>query len=145
MNVCTIAKTYIVIKEENLFQSIRKKEAIDYLKTTIRPNQWRSAEWVDMSVPPRYGMTTSNISESANSMIEMGRKGTWLDCMHELISIMVLKIVKLRRTTNSNENKTNPLVRYVLKKDGMVVKSFIDYINYHVIISISCCFVVIII
>ena len=50
-------------------------------------------------------MTTSNISESANSMIEMGRKGTWLDCMHELISIMVLKIVKLRRTAVSNENK----------------------------------------
>ena len=102
---CTIAKTYTVIQEENLFQSIKKEEAVDNLKTVIRPNQWRSAEWVDMSLPPRYGMTTSNISESANSMIDMGRRGTWLDCMHELISIMVLKIVKLRRTAVSNENK----------------------------------------
>ena len=82
----------------------------------IRPNQLRSVEWMDMSFPPRYGMRTSNIQNMQISMIEMGRKGTWLDCMHEQTSIMVLKIVKLRRIADSNENKTNPLVAYVLKK-----------------------------
>ena len=81
--------TYTTIKVENQFKRIRKPESIDYLNNTINPNHCRSAEWIDLSLAPRYGIATFNILESAKSVIELGRKETWMDFLHEVISKMI--------------------------------------------------------
>ena len=53
--------------------------------------------WLEnRTLPPRFGVRTSNTSESTNSMFECSRDGSWLSCVHTMLSKMVLRIVSLR-------------------------------------------------
>jgi MULE transposase domain len=56
----------------------------------IPASAWRNTEWVrDPSLPPRYGIWTSNMSEVTNSMFEEAREGSWLQSLHTMITKMM--------------------------------------------------------
>ena len=66
--------------------------------TDIIPNTWRNTCWnLDDSLPPRYGINTSNISESSNSMFEKARDCSWLDSIDIMLDIMSNRIYLLKK------------------------------------------------
>jgi transposase-like protein len=74
-DICNISKTFSVYQENNMLDNIKEssKLAYDYLvgDNGIEPSKWRSTEWMkDRTLPPRYGIVSTNISESSNSMYE---------------------------------------------------------------------------
>lgn len=97
-----IAKTHCNIEEGKYLLIIGNKcaAAKQYLEA-IDPTKWRSCEWVtnDCTIrfPSRYGITSSNISEAANSMFEDARRGTWFHTIVEMIRTISNRIVSLRR------------------------------------------------
>jgi transposase-like protein len=63
-SVVNIAKTFSARIEDSLLEELEKlsRPARVYLEN-IERKRWRSSEWVrDGSLPPRYGITSSNIS-----------------------------------------------------------------------------------
>ena len=45
-------------------------------------NSWCSTAWLDNpNLPPRYGIITTNMSESMNNMLSEARDGSWLETM----------------------------------------------------------------
>jgi hypothetical protein len=59
-------------------------EAHDYLvgDAGIVASKWRSTKWLrNTELPPRYGIVSTNISESSNSMYDEARKLLWLYCL----------------------------------------------------------------
>ena len=72
--------------------------------TDIDQEPWRNTSWIqNISLPPRYGINTTNISESTNSMILEARKGTWLDAINTIIDICIRKISKLKNDYEGKE------------------------------------------
>ncbi|KAG7367563.1 hypothetical protein IV203_030234 [Nitzschia inconspicua] len=64
----------------------------------IPREQWQGTAWIENpSLPPRFGTVTTNMSESANSMLEKARNGSWLDCIDKIVSIMLERICTLRQ------------------------------------------------
>jgi hypothetical protein len=79
-----LSKTYSVAEAEEFLSEIGrlKPEARVYVES-IDPKVWCSTEWVhDTTLPPRYGITTSNNAEAVNSMCDEGRKLVWLFTVH---------------------------------------------------------------
>lgn len=65
----------------------------------IPSNRWRNTAWlVDTTLPPRYGVVSSNMSEAANAMFEKARDGSWLHSINVILTTMVERIAKLRET-----------------------------------------------
>ncbi|KAG7365455.1 MULE transposase domain containing protein [Nitzschia inconspicua] len=63
----------------------------------ISANQWRSTAWVDdPTLPPRFGIVTTNMSESVNSMVGDARDGSWLECTNDIVRKMMNRICSLR-------------------------------------------------
>ena len=50
----------------------------------------------DTGLPPRYGILTSNISESANSMFNNARDGTWLNTIDSILAYTMERISTIR-------------------------------------------------
>ncbi|KAG7363597.1 hypothetical protein IV203_026958 [Nitzschia inconspicua] len=62
----------------------------------ISANQWRSTAWVDdPTLPPRFGIVTTNMSESVNSMVGDARDGSWLECTNDIVRKMMNRICSL--------------------------------------------------
>ncbi|KAG7363118.1 hypothetical protein IV203_026478 [Nitzschia inconspicua] len=69
----------------------------EYLKEMPK-EQWQGTAWIENpSLPPRFGIVTTNMSKSANSMLEKERNGSWLDCIDQILSIMLERICALRQ------------------------------------------------
>jgi hypothetical protein len=103
-----LSKTYSTAEAEDFLLQMEKvkPEARTYVEA-IDPKVWRSTEWVvDSTLPPRYGITTSNNSESVNSMLDVGRKLAWLYTIHFVLEKMCERICILREqyknTTDMN-------------------------------------------
>jgi hypothetical protein len=65
----------------------------------IPRNRWRNTAWLeDTTLPPRYGVLSSNMSEAANAMFEKARDGSWLNSIDVILTTMVERIAKLRQT-----------------------------------------------
>ncbi|KAG7358228.1 hypothetical protein IV203_014815 [Nitzschia inconspicua] len=65
--------------------SVRGKKYLE----GISANQWRSTVWVDdPTLPPRFSVVTTNMSESANSMVGDARTGSWLECTNNIVRTM---------------------------------------------------------
>jgi hypothetical protein len=65
--------------------------------TNISPDIWLSTEWVtNTSLPPRYGIVNSNMSESTNNMLEQARHVSWLEAIDFIITKMSKRISTLR-------------------------------------------------
>lgn len=79
----------------------------------IEPNQWKGTAWLDdLGLPPRYGIVTSNMSESANSMFGKAREGSWLHSIDTILGTMTERIAMLRKRVADKEG----IVPTVLKK-----------------------------
>jgi transposase-like protein len=75
-----IAKTFSVQKERLWLLQLNKisPKAYEYI-LSIDPTTWRTSSWSkDETLPPRYGITSSNISEATNSMFDKARNCPWL-------------------------------------------------------------------
>jgi hypothetical protein len=76
---------------------------------------WRLSEWVtDQSLPPRFGIISLNMSESANSMFEDARHGSWLDTMDFILDKMCNRISQLQKNVK-NCCGISPTTRGVLE------------------------------
>ncbi|KAG7344893.1 MULE transposase domain containing protein [Nitzschia inconspicua] len=70
----------------------------------ISANQWRSTAWVDdPTLPPRFGIVTTNMSESVNSMVGDARDGSWLECTNDIVRKMMNRICSLREENYGRE------------------------------------------
>jgi hypothetical protein len=77
--------------------------AREYLED-IPAMQWRSTAWLDdPRLPPRFGIYTSNMSESTNNMFESARDGSWLLSMDTMLSTIMKRISKLREKHRGKE------------------------------------------
>jgi hypothetical protein len=66
-----------------------------YLES-ISPKQRRSAAWIDDDrLPPRCGIITSSLSESANNMFEDARSCSWMYSVDTILGIMMERISKM--------------------------------------------------
>jgi hypothetical protein len=93
-----------------LARTFSRLEAADYLSKienisaagrqyldSIPKNQWLNTAWLeDPTLPKRYGIITTNMSESANSMFEEARDVSWLRSVHLILGKMCQRITDLR-------------------------------------------------
>jgi zinc finger SWIM domain-containing protein 3 len=92
--VIQLSKTFSTTYADDLLQ--RMNEASRDYVSRIDQQVWRSVAWLqDESLPPRYGIVTSNMSESANSMFEQARDVHWLSSLNLMLTKMVERIATL--------------------------------------------------
>ena len=91
-----IAKTFSTRQEKYFFRELTKiKPAAAEYVSQIEPTCWRSTCWITEgteNLPPRYGITTLNMSESINNMLKKARNSIWLYAMHNILEIIIQKI-----------------------------------------------------
>ena len=106
-SVSKIAQTFDFTKEYQYFEELRQKskKACDYL-SNIDPKTWRCTAWMGNELlPPRYGIYTSNTSESANNMFKEARQGSWLDIIDTMLDITIQRNAALFEKYKTNQNK----------------------------------------
>ncbi len=106
-----IGMCYSISKEEKLFEELRKinKNAETYI-LKMNPERWRNTQWwKNNSLPPRYGILTSNSSESCNSMFKDARTCGWLASLDKMLHITQVKIASLR---DAYKDKTGMITCY---------------------------------
>ena len=102
--IISIAKTYSARHAVHLIGDVRrhKPEAADYIEGIT--DLWRSAHWMQPQcnpldrtrvMPPRYGIVTSNTSESVNNMLKTAHDVNWMDCVDTILDIMSTRISTL--------------------------------------------------
>ena len=82
-----LATTFSIRQADEWLEKIGtiSNKARQYLEE-IPANQWRSTAWLDdLGFPPRYGIVTSNMSESMNNMFEKARDGSWLQSIDSIL------------------------------------------------------------
>ena len=120
--VCAIAKTFSTRRSTRLFDEIRKvkPDAVKYLEDLTNAGVlWRSTQWYSAptSMPPRYGIVTSNTSEAVNNMFYDARDCGWLDAVNKLVDIMSTRICTCRaKYMERHGSEVVPRVAQMLKK-----------------------------
>jgi hypothetical protein len=104
--IINLAKTFSTLEENKYFDNIEKlsKSAYNYVEN-IDPTRWRSTAWLDdtIKLPPRFGIVTSNVSESSNHMLEEARVGTWLYTIEKIWDITSNRISEKYLTSKNME------------------------------------------
>jgi hypothetical protein len=103
--VHSLSKTFSHREATELMRKVEQisKKVRNYLEKTTA-NQWRSTSWLDdPSLPPRYGIVTSNMSESMNNMFEKARSGSWLYSVDTILGIMLKHIDNQRMEVHGKE------------------------------------------
>lgn len=99
--VLNLAKTFSLTKAEAIVDELPVKVR-EYLEG-IEDSTWRNTAWIeDPELPIRYGITSSNISEAANSMFDTARDGPWLYCVDTILAIMADRISFMRTEHKKN-------------------------------------------
>jgi hypothetical protein len=111
-HIYDIAKTFSSYQEHKMLETIRKQAppAYEYLvgANGIAAHKWRSTEWLrNKTLPPRYGIVSTNSSESSNSMCEDVRRLPWLYCVDMILNSMSSRIALLREAS-ANESGLVP-------------------------------------
>lgn len=118
-DVIGIARTFSTRQEEFLLAQVQSvsPKAHQYL-CDIPESKWRSTEWLQKTdLPPRYGITTSNSSESVNSMIEDFRNDGWMELVDGLLDHMTNMISEKRQKyKDMDPENVVPKVQQILKK-----------------------------
>ena len=119
-HVTSVGKSYSTREEELHLNAIKNlnKSAFEYLQK-IDKKTWRSTEWVqsDNRLPPRYGIRTSNSSESVNSMLDEARNLPWMDCIEWIVSRMCENISEKRMKHKAEDpSKLAPKIHQILEK-----------------------------
>ena len=95
-----MAKTYSQCYDQVLHVTRQSKpRAVDYIdKITSDGILWANLQWTSSSVtlPPCFGIATSNTSESVNSMFNSARDLPWMDALEKMVDIMVKRICNCR-------------------------------------------------
>ena len=89
----------------------------------IPSNQWRRTAWLDdPGLPHRYGILTSNMSESANNMFEKARDVSWLNTIDIILGMMMERIAMKRKNVNlfSLVIKESPRLRWCYSEVGIL-------------------------
>jgi hypothetical protein len=82
----------------------------------IEKDQWRGTAWLDNPcLPPRYGICTSNLSESANQMFEEARDKSWLHSIDSVLSKM-MKRIAISREKQKGQEGVVLTIRSILNK-----------------------------
>jgi hypothetical protein len=116
-DVYQLAKTFSLRYADYLLKQIEKvsKRAATYVKE-IEAERWRSTAWLqDKGLPPRYGIITTNMSESTNNMFEKARDGSWLSSIDTILSMMMERICDLRKKMEGRQGFVAYLVRDLKK------------------------------
>ncbi len=111
--VTKIGETYDFTKEIQYFEELQKKskKAYNYLMS-IDPQTWRCTSWLDEQIlPPRYGIYTSNVSESANNMFKNAPDGSWLDTVDTMLDIMIKRNSEFQEKYKLYQNKDQVIPR----------------------------------
>ena len=120
-HVMAIAKTYSARYVEILMEKTKKvkPQAASYIQSIEdRGILWKSSQWLKVEVPypPRFGIVTSNTSESINSMFAGARDLPWMGALEQLVNLMSSRICQLRaKYAKKNDNEPVPRVRKLLK------------------------------
>ena len=120
--VCAIAKTFSTRRENELFEEIRKIKpaAARYLMEDMNEDvMWRGTSWLceERPLPPRYGIVTSNTSESVNSMFAAAREVGWLEAVEKIVDIISTKIYRCQQKyKDCDADGVVPAIAQVLKK-----------------------------
>jgi hypothetical protein len=98
--VIRIAKTFSTRQQEWYTEQVRKIKpaAATYLEEI--DGLWKNTSWLedDASLPPRYGIVTSNTAESINNMLLDARNmPSWLDATEKIIDVITTRIASNRR------------------------------------------------
>ena len=92
--VSKIGQTFSIRHEAKLLNDIRKlnRNAEEYV-LAIDAKTWRNTEWIrNPSLPPRYGVLTSNNAETVNSMFKEARGYTWVRCLDQMLHLLQVRI-----------------------------------------------------
>ena len=103
--VHTLAETFSKRFSHHLWEKIQSisSRGRTYLEA-IEPNRWLSTTWLDdPTLPPRYGILNTNLSESANNMMEEARQGTWMHGIDCLLVKMTERINAIRKDVSGKE------------------------------------------
>lgn len=77
----------------------------------IERNRWRNTAWLeDPTLPPRYGVRTSNLSEGTNSMFEAARNCSWIYSIDRMLTKMMERISALRMVHEGKEGVVEDVV-----------------------------------
>jgi hypothetical protein len=119
--VYRIAKTFSTRYENRLFETMRNTQpaAVRYLLDHMKDIRWRGTSWLDdeLALPPRYGIVTSNTSESVNSMLSDARDVGWLQAVEKIVDIISTKIYRCRQKyKDCHAHGIVPIVAQVMKK-----------------------------
>ena len=108
--IVPLAKTFSTRYATELMATMG--EATKKYVQDIEPSQWRSTAWLtDTSLPPRYGIVTSNLSESTNAMFEQARDMPWRSSVHLILSTMVERIGKLSKKYEDKTGVVDAVVK----------------------------------
>ena len=114
--VFPLARTFSTLHEAELLGKMRRiKPAAEQYVLGMTNGMWRGTSWMNEShpLPPRYGILTSNSSESVNSMLLDVRELGWLEAVNKILDIMSTKISQRRE--KHKERDGNEVVQRAAK------------------------------
>ena len=107
-HVMAMAKTYSVRYYNELLDLMRtskSEKAADYVHAiTTRGVLWSNSQWTDSNLTPRFGIVTSNTSESLNSMFNSARDLPWMDAAEKIVDLMLTRICTCRTKYQQHED-----------------------------------------
>jgi hypothetical protein len=113
--VVPLASTFSPAVAEELLAHM-STETRTYVEAIPR-NRWRNTAWLeDKTLPPRYGVLSSNMSEAANAMFEKARDGSWLNSINVILTTMVERIAKLRDKHEGKSGVVDKVVAILRKR-----------------------------
>jgi hypothetical protein len=85
-------------KDEIVLKISRSSEKASEYVLEIPPKTWLDSAWTsDLSLPPRFGIRTSNMSESANAMFGLAREKNWFLAIDSMLKKMALRVEDMRK------------------------------------------------
>ena len=120
-HVMTMAKTYSVRYYNqvlDLIQTSKSEAAAKYVSDITRHGVlWTNSQWTDSNLPPRFGIVTSNTSESLNSMFNSARDLPWMDAVEKIVDLMLTRICTCRTKYRQHDDiQIVPRAEGILKK-----------------------------
>ncbi|KAG7366474.1 MULE transposase domain containing protein [Nitzschia inconspicua] len=116
--VTPLSTTSSLPEKRALLTELERKspDAYKYL-TDIGAKRWMDSAWLeDEKLPPRYGFRNSNISESANNMLNDARNGNWLDAIDGILIKMSLRITKSQSENEGKDGVVDDIVGLATKR-----------------------------
>ena len=121
--VMAMAKTYSARNASNMLDQVRqmKPSAASYLENIDNSGVlWKCSQWItnlqQPSLPPRYGIVTSNTSECVNNMFTQARDLPWMGALEKIVDIMSTRICDCRtKYLKREDSEVVPRVAQILK------------------------------